>query len=70
MPGGHLLSPVLLVGKKFFEPGGSKGESLPPEASQVGVLKPGVIEAVLNGGTCPVEDPNIQRLIVCKCLSI
>lgn len=70
MPGGHLLSPVLLVGKEFFEPGGRKGESLPPEAHQVGVLKPGVIEAVLNGRTCPVENPNIQRLIVKSPISV
>lgn len=56
MLGGPLLAPALLVGQKFLETSGCKGESLPTKAHQVGILKPGVIEAVLNGGTGPVED--------------
>lgn len=51
--GGPLLAPALLVGQKFLETSGCKGESLPTKAHQVGILKPGVIEAVLNGGTGP-----------------
>ena len=54
--GGHHLPPALLFGQEILETGGCKGESLPTEAHQVGILKPGVIEAVLNGGTGPVED--------------
>lgn len=56
MLGGHHLPPALLFGQEILETGGCKGESLPTEAHQVGILKPGVIEAVLNGGTGPVED--------------
>lgn len=63
--GGHLLSPALLVGQEFLETGGCKGECLPTKAHQVGILKPGVIEAVLNGWPGPVdddsEDPNNQE---------
>lgn len=60
MLGGHLLLPALLVGQEFLETGGCKGESLPTKAHQVGVLKPGVTEAVLNGGTGPVEDQTVR----------
>lgn len=59
--GGHFLPPALLVGQEFLETGGCKGESLPTKAHQVGILKPGVIEAVLNGGTSPDGD---QRDVV------
>lgn len=62
MLGGHLLSPALLVCQEFLETGGCKSECLPPEAHQVGVLKPGVIEAVLNRGTGPVEDQTVRRI--------
>lgn len=65
MLGGHLLSHVLLVGQEFLETGSCKGERLPAKAHQVGILKPGVIEAVLNGGTGPVED-QIMRMQICK----
>lgn len=58
--GGHLPSPTLLVGQEFLETGCCKGESLPTKAHQVGILKPGVIEAVLNGGTSPVEDQTVR----------
>lgn len=53
MLGGHLLPPALLVGQEFLETGSCKGESLPTKAHQVGILKPRVIEAVLNGGSGP-----------------
>lgn len=56
MLGGHLLSPALLVGQEFLETGGCKGESLPAKAHQVGILKPGVTEAVLDRWPGPVED--------------
>lgn len=64
MLGGHLLSPVLLVSQEFLETGSCKGESLPAKAHQVGILKPGVIEAVLNGGTGPVEDKTERIQII------
>jgi len=54
--GGRVLSPALLVGQEFLEPGRGEGESLPAEAHQVGVLEPGVVEAVLNGGAGPAEE--------------
>lgn len=60
MLGGHFLSPALLVGQEFLETGGCKGEGLPTKAHQVGILKPGVIEAVLNGWTGPVEDHTVR----------
>lgn len=60
MLGGHLLSPALLVGQEFLETGGCKGEGLPAEAHQVGILKPGVAEAVLNGRTGPVEEQTVR----------
>lgn len=59
MLGGDLLSPALLVGQEFLEAGGGEGEGLPAEPHQVCVLEPGVIEAVLNGGTGPVEEEHI-----------
>lgn len=66
MLGGHLLSPALLVSQEFLETGGCEGESLPAKAHQVGVLKPGVIEAVLNGRTGPVEDQTVRnQLLLC-----
>lgn len=59
--GCHLLSPALLVGQEFLETGGCKGESLPTKAHQVGILKPGVTEAVLNGWPSPVEYDSVGR---------
>lgn len=63
MLGGHLFPPALLVGQEFLETGGCKGESLPTKAHQVGILKPRVIEAVLNGGSGPVEDQTVRIVI-------
>lgn len=51
---GQLLSPALLVGQEFLETGRGEGESLSAEPHQVGVLEPGVIEAVFDGGPGPV----------------
>lgn len=65
--GGHHLPPALLFGQEILETRGCKGESLPTEAHQVGILKPGVIEAVLNGGTGPVEDQTRRILEKCTC---
>lgn len=53
MLGCHLRSPALLVSQEFLETGGCKGKSLPTKAHQVGILKPGVAEAVLDGWTGP-----------------
>lgn len=64
MLGCHLRSPALLVSQEFLETGGCKGKSLPTKAHQVGILKPGVAEAVLDGWTGPVDDdkePNITN---------
>lgn len=56
MLGGNLLSPALLFHQEFFEIGGGESERLPTEAHQVGVLKPGVTEAIFDCGTGPEED--------------
>lgn len=48
MLGGNLLSPALLFHQEFFEMGGGESERLPTEAHQVGVLKPGVTEAIFD----------------------
>lgn len=60
MFGGDLLPPPLLVGQELLETRGSEGERLPAEPHQVGILKPGVTEAVLDGRTGPGEE------ITCK----
>lgn len=60
MLGCNVLSPALLVGQEFLETGGCKGESLPTKAHQVGILKPGVVEAVLNRWTGPVGDQTVR----------
>lgn len=56
MLGGHLLPPPLLVGQELLETIGCKGESLPAKAHQVGILEPGVIEAVLDRRTGPGKE--------------
>lgn len=56
MLGGNLLSSALLFYQEFFEMAVSEGESLPTEAHQVGILKPGVTEAIFDRRTGPVED--------------
>lgn len=63
MLGGHLLSRVLLVGQEFLEPCSCKSESLSSKAHQVGILKPSIIEAVLNGWTGPDEDKEYRSLV-------
>lgn len=60
MLGGNLLSSTLLFHQEFFEMGGGEGESLPTEAHQVGVLKPGVTEAIFDRGAGPVEDKTVR----------
>lgn len=60
MLGGHLFSSALLVHQEFLETDGCEGESLPTEAHQVGVLKPRVTEAVLDGGASPVEEQTMK----------
>lgn len=59
MLGGLLRSSALLVCQEFLETVSCKGESLPAKAHQVSILKPGVIEAVLDAWTSPIED-NIE----------
>lgn len=65
MLGGNLLSSALLFHQEFFEMGGGEGERLPAEAHQVGILKPGVTEAIFDRGTGPVDDQTarMQSLI-------
>lgn len=55
MLGGSLLSSALLFHQELFEMGGGEGECLPAEAHQVGILKPGVTEAIFDRGTGPVD---------------
>lgn len=56
MLGDTLLSSALLLHQEFFEMVGGEGECLPAEAHQVGVLKPGVTEAIFDRGTGPFGD--------------
>lgn len=60
MLGGSLRSSALLFHQELFEMGGGEGESLPTEAHQVGVLKPGVTEAIFDRGAGPVEDDTMR----------
>lgn len=53
MLGGHLDTASLLLSQEVFEARGGEGEGLPPQPHQVGILQPGVVEAVLDGGTRP-----------------
>lgn len=62
MLGGNTLSSVLLFHQEFFEVGGGEGESLPTETHQVGVLKPGVTEAIFDRGAGPGEDQTGRKL--------
>lgn len=41
--------------------GGGEGESLPTEAHQVSVLKPGVTEAVFDRRAGPVKDQAVRK---------
>lgn len=64
MLGGQVLPPALLLGQVFLEMGCCEGEGLPTEAHQVGVLEPGVTEAVFDGRTGPEQEEtsSTQRL--------
>lgn len=75
MLGGQVVTPALLLGQEFLEMGGGEGEGLPTEAHQVGVLEPGVTEAVLDGRAGPEEEVTSQVLrgfshSGCGCVSI
>lgn len=50
---GTLCAAELLLHQELFEPARSEGERLPPQLHQVGVLHPGLHEAVPRGGTSP-----------------
>lgn len=65
MLGCNLLSSALLFHQELFEMGGGEGESLSTEAHQVGVLKPGVTEAIFDGGAGPVKDQTVSRKHSC-----
>ena len=52
--GGVLGASLLLLHQELFKLRGGEGERLPAQLHQVGVLKPGVGEAVLGGWTSPV----------------
>lgn len=64
MLGGQVLTPALLLGQVFLEMGGGEGEGLPTEAHQVGVLEPGVTEAVLDGRAGPEEEVTSQAQVL------
>lgn len=75
MLGGQVLAPALLLGQVFLEMGGGEGEGLSTEAHQVGVLEPGVTEAVLDGRAGPEEEVTSQGLsgfshLGCGCVPI
>lgn len=59
--GGAFCATVLLVHQELFESAGGEGESLPPQLHQVGVLQPGLREAVSGRRTSP-ENTNTQNL--------
>lgn len=61
MLGGALCTAALLLHQQLLEWAGAEGESLPPELHQVGVLQPGVREAIPRGGTGP-ENQNQTSL--------
>lgn len=69
MLGGNLISSVLLFHQEFFEMDGGESESLPTEAHQVGVLKPGVTEAIFDRGAGPVKEQAVgmKTLIYFRC---
>lgn len=46
MLGGFLCATALLFHQEFFKSAGGEGESLSPELHQVGVLQPGMCEAI------------------------
>lgn len=51
--GGALCATALLFNQELFEPAGGEGESLSPQLHKVGVLQPGLCEAVSCGWTGP-----------------
>lgn len=53
MLGGHLHPDLLLLAQELLQARGGEGECLPPQPHQVGVLQPGVVVAVLDGGARP-----------------
>lgn len=59
--GGAFCATALLVHQELFESAGGEGESLPPQLHQVGVLQPGLCEAVSGRRTGP-ENTNTQNL--------
>lgn len=64
--GGQVLPPALLLGQVFLEMGCCEGEGLPTEAHQVGVLEPGVTEAVLDGRAGPEEEETSSTQRICR----
>lgn len=59
--GAALGATPLLLCQELLEPAGGEAERLPPQPHQVGVLQPGLREAVPRGGTGPGGDTQRQR---------
>lgn len=53
MLGGALGATALLFHQELLESAGGEGESLPPQLHKVGVLQPGLCEAVSRSRTGP-----------------
>lgn len=51
--GGHLSPELLLLDQELLEARSGEGEGLSSQPHQVGVLQPGVVEAVFDGGSGP-----------------
>lgn len=61
MLGAALGATPLLLRQELLESAGGEAERLPPQPHQVGVLQPGLREAVPRGGTGPGGDTHTQR---------
>ena len=53
--GGSLSPAAPLLAQKLLEPVGGEGERLATQLHQVGILQPGVGQAVLQGGPAPAR---------------
>lgn len=67
MLGGRLSAELLLLGQEVFEARGGEGEGLAPQSHQVGILQPGVVVAVLDGGPGPRRENKPLWMINMAC---
>ena len=58
MFGGGLCTAAFVLPQELFEAGGGEVQSLSAQLHQIGVLEPGMGEAVLSGRTGPLEQKN------------